>query len=68
MVATVSSSTYLVATGYHGNIILEGVVLKLDNLKKLSAFTLAQMNVNEDLLPKCLRLSVEEMQQFLRKT
>ena len=47
MIATVGFSTFLVVSGKHGNIILEGLVQKLDTLKKASAFALAKMNVDE---------------------
>ena len=67
MIATVGSSTFLVVGGKHGNIILEGVVQKLDTLKKASAFVLAKMDVDETMLPKMLRYSVREMKEFLRK-
>ena len=33
MIATVGSSTFLVVSGKHGNIILEGLVQKLDTLE-----------------------------------
>ena len=70
-VATVGSSVFLVVgtgSARHGNIILEGLVVKLDTLFKLSAFTLAKMNVDENMLvPKILRGSIREMKEFLRK-
>ena len=67
MIATVGSSTFLVVSGKHGNIILEGLVQKLDTLKKASAFALAKMDVDEKLLPKMLRKSLREMKEFLRR-
>ena len=67
MIATVGSSTFLVVGGKHGNIILEGIVQKLDTLKKASAFVLAKMDVDETMLPKMLRNSVREMKEFLRR-
>ena len=67
MVGTVGSSTFLVVSGKHGNIIMEGLVQKLDTLKKISEFTLAKMDVDENKLPKILRKGVREMKDFLRK-
>ena len=66
MIATVGSSTFLVVNGKHGNIILEGLYQKLDTLKKASAFALAKMDVDEEMLPKMLRNCVREMKEFLR--
>ena len=67
MVATVGYSTFLVVSGKHWNIIMEGLVQKLDTLKKISEFTLAKMDVDENKLPKILRKGVREMKDFLRK-
>ena len=67
MVATVGSSTFLVVSGKHGKIIMEGLVQKLDTLKKISEFTLAKMDVDENKLPKLLQKGVREMKDFLRK-
>ena len=69
-VATVGSSVFLVAgngTSRHGNIILEGLVIKLDTLTKLSAFMLAKMDYDENTLPKMLRGSIAEMKEFLNR-
>ena len=66
MIATVRFSTYLVTRGRHGNITLEGLVQKLDTLKKASAFVLAKMNVEEEeIFPKTLKETVKEMKDFL---
>ena len=68
MVVTVGFSTFMVVSGKHGNIILEGLVQKLDTLKKASAFVLAKMNVDEkEILPKTLKRSVDEMKDFLKR-
>ena len=68
MIVTVSFSTFLVVAGRHGNIMLEGLVQKLDSLKKASAFALAKTNIDEkEVLPKTLRRSVEEMKDFLMR-
>eukprot|EP00092_Neocalanus_flemingeri_P040986 GFUD01044629.1.p2 GENE.GFUD01044629.1~~GFUD01044629.1.p2 ORF type:complete len:152 (-),score=36.71 GFUD01044629.1:213-617(-) len=68
MIVTVSFSTFLVVSGKHGIIILEGLVQKLDTLKKTAAFALAKMDVDEEeVLPKTLRRSVGEMKDFLKR-
>jgi hypothetical protein len=69
MIAIVSFSTFLVVRSKYGvNIILEGLMRKLDTLKKASAFALAQMDVYEkEVLPKALGKYVEEMKEFVRR-
>ena len=61
----VGSFTFLVVRGKHGNIILEGLVQKLDTWKDASVFALAKMNVYDKMLPKMIRQSVREMKEFL---
>ena len=67
-IATVGSSVFLV-TGCgmsgHKNIILEGLVIKLNTLTKLAAYTLAKMDYDENTLPKMLRGCIREMKEFL---
>ena len=67
-VATVGPSVFLVMdSGMRGNIILEGLVIKLDTLTKLSAYTLAKMDFDENMLPKMLRGCIKEMKEFLKR-
>ena len=69
-VATVGSSVFLV-TGCgvygHKNVILEGLVIKLDTLTRLSSFTLAKIDFDENTLPKMLRGCIREMKGFLKR-
>ena len=69
-IATVGSSVFLV-TGCgmrgHKNIILEGLVIKLNTLTKLAAYTLAKMGYDENTLPKMLRGCIREMKEFLNR-
>ena len=67
MVATVGPSIFLVASSKHGNIILEGLALKLDTLMKLSGFMLAKMGIDEKILPRMLRQYVSEGNEFLKR-
>ena len=67
MIATVGHSTFFVVSGKHGNILLEGLVVKLNTLKKAASFVLAKNDVNIDVLPKSLRGQISNMKEFLKK-